>query len=805
MIITRTVRLRRALGLALLLVVALPLGVVSFLTSSVATTDPASAAADGAPSARRVLIFSLPHVTWADLDRYDLPALDGFLDRAAIAGLTTRVDARSTKLADGYLTLGSGTRTVGDPQTDGDVLGVDETFGDNTAGEVFAQRTGRTVTEGIVALAMPRVVETNASLLYDSEPGALGVALRDAGIARAVVANGDGRQPDSPPSPTTSVLRRQAGLALVDARGRIPNGQVDDGLLEADPNAPFGVRTDLDAMTAAFADAWRSPRSAVLVEASDLVREDLYRTYSTPFHREVLLRRALTRSDVLFGMLLAEVDPRTDAVVVVGPAHAAREINLTVLGVQAPSVDPGLLRSATTRRSGFVQLIDVAPTILDLLDVDRPTSMEGRAVEVGRTGGSAQERRDFIVRASEAAEFRDRVVGPVQAASVIFSAALVVGVILLFGDGLLFGPQRRRAWRRHLGTVALCVLGFVAAVFLGRIAPLHRLGVVGFWGFLVAVAIGLGLLYRRVGRERPLDGLLLALLTPAAVLLVDVVLGTPLQFNSPLGYSPTVAGRFIGFSNPAYAAVAACVVIAAPLLAVRLQERRGGGVPASGLAEHAAAWIPIGMLGVVIIVDGAPFWGSDVGGILSMVPAFAITALLIVGARVRGRTLVWCAVGLAVALAGFTALDLSRPPQRRTHLGRLAERIDERGIGDFIVVVQRKLADNLGSLRHSMWGFMLLVALVLALWLYRRDPQRVPDLFRRVPGVRVAAIGLTIVAALGYLLNDSGVAIPGVMLVIGLASLVWLLVRFDPDTATTARPSGSTKTTRERRVAAPRR
>ncbi|HEU5300611.1 MAG TPA: hypothetical protein VFW06_00075 [Acidimicrobiia bacterium] len=795
-------RVRRARGVVLVVMVVV-LALASFLGDAIVgpSGSRVAQAADTERPVQRVLVFSLPHVTWADLDRYDLPAINRFLDDAAVAGLTTRADSRSTKLADGYLTLGAGTRTVGDPQTDGDVLGVDEVFGDNTAAEVFAQRTGRDVSTGIVALAMPRVVETNDSLLYDSEPGALAVALRDAGIDRGVVANGDGRQPDSPPSPNVSVLRRQAGLALVDPKGRIPGGRVDAGLLEADPNAPFGLRTDLDAMSAAFESAWASPRAVVLVEASDLVREDLYRTYSTPFHRDALLRRALTRSDALLARLLAEVDPRTDAVVIVGPAHAAREINLTVLGVQAPSIDPGLLRSATTRRSGFVQLIDVAPTILDLLGVDRPSSMEGRAVEVGSTGGSARDRRDTIVHASDAAMFRDRIVGSVQAASVIFSAALVVGVVLLFGEGRVPSPARRRAWRTHLGTVALCVLGFVAAVFLGRLVPLHEVGVVGFWAFLVGVAVALGLLYRRIGRTRPIDGLITALLVPAGVLLVDVVLGTPLQFNSPLGYSPTVAGRFIGFSNPAYAAAAACVVVAAPLLALRLQERRGGRTPDTGLAEGSAAWIPIGLLAVVIVVDGAPFWGSDVGGILSMVPAFAITALLVLGMRVRLRAVLWCVVGLAVALAGFAALDLSRPAQRRTHLGRLVERIDERGIGDFIVVVQRKLADNLGSLRHSIWGFMLLVALALAVWLYRRAPERVPDLFRRLPAIRVSAIGLGIVAVLGYLLNDSGVAIPGVMLVVGLASLVWLLCRFDPDAA----PAGTERAPQTRPVGAVRR
>ncbi|MCJ7436793.1 MAG: hypothetical protein MUP97_03420 [Acidimicrobiia bacterium] len=722
----------------------------------------APAHASDARSVRRVFVFSLPHVSWEDLEKFsdEVPNLNRFLGRAAIAGLTTRADQRSTKLADGYLTLGTGTRTVGDPATDGDALGVDEPFGRDSAGQVFRQRTGREVRHGIVALAMPRVVEANDALLYDAEPGALAVALRDAGIDRAVVANADGRQPDSPPSPSVSSLRRQAALALVDPRGRVPAGRVDESILEADPTAPYGLRLDADATVGAFRREWHD-RTVVLVEGSDLVRADAYRPFSTPIHRDIQLRQALRSTDRLFGRLLREVDTVRDAVLVVGPTHPTRAISLTVLGLQGPGIQPGLLRSGTTRRSGFVQLIDVAPTILDLLDVPRPTSMEGRPAEVGATGGSPAERRDLIVHADGAAQFRDRIVGPVQVAFVVLAGMLVAGAILVLGR-----PRPRR-WRVWLGTFGLCVLGFTPAVFLARLVPLHEVGVVAYWTFLVVVAAALGTIYRRIGRHRPLDGLLAAFLVPVGLLLVDVLIGTPLQFNSALGYSPTVAGRFTGFSNPAYAIVAASAVLAAPLIARRIGGRRG-------------AWISVAFLGMVIVVDGVPFWGADVGGILSMVPAFAVTSLLLLGWRVRWKTVAWSVVGLVVAVAGFTALDMARPPERRTHLGRLVERVNDRGIGDLVVVLQRKLGDNLGSLRTSIWGLVLPITLVLVYWLIKRAPARLRAVDAAVPEGRIGGIGLAIVAVLGYALNDSGVAIPGVMLVIAIAAFVWLLVRFEP-------------------------
>jgi hypothetical protein len=225
--------------------------------------------------------------------------------------------------------------------------------------------------------------------------------------------------------------------------------------------------------------------------------------------------------------------------------------------------------------------------------------------------------------------------------------------------------------------------------------------------------------------------------------------------------------------------VAASSVIAAALLAHRIGGRRG-------------AWTGVALLVLVVIVDGAPFWGSDVGGILSMVPAYVVTAVMLLGLRVRWQTVGWSVLGLVVVLGAATALDMSRAPEQRTHLGRLVERIEDRGFGDFVVVVQRKLADNLGSLRSSVWGFVLPIALVLGLWLVLHARHRLRALAEAVPEVTIAGTGLAIVALLGWAMNDSGIAIPGVMLTIAIASLAWLLVRFDPDLPTvTPQPATS--------------
>ena len=745
-------------------------------TTSQRTRVPHARSASGSPRpVRRVLIFSLPHVSWADVQATAMPNLRRLLETSGVAALTTRSEQRATRLADGYLTLGAGTRAVGDPATDGDNLEVNEQFGNLSAAAVFAQRTGRTVRHGIVSLAEPRIIDNNDALLFDAQIGALPEALRAAGFRRAVIANGDGQQADTPPNPGTSLHRRQAALALMLHDGTVQGGRVDGSLLQRDRAAPFGVRLDERAVTAAFVKAWQ-PRSVVLVEASDLVREDVYRPFTSPLHRAALLGQSLRRSDHLLGRLLKHVDLRRDAVVVVGPAHASQEISLTVLGVHAPGVEPGLLRSATTRRSGFVQLIDVAPSILQLTGVARPTSMEGRPVEVGRTGGSLADRIDLFVREDAAAQFRDDRVGEVQTAFVVLAGLLMVGSIWVL-------RRPRRPWAMPLlGRGALGVLGFVPAVFLARLFPLYELGLIPYWSYLVVVAALLGTIYHRIGRADPVDAILAGLIFNITLLVVDVLIGTPLAFNSALGYSPTVAGRFAGFSNPAYAAVGASAVLAAPLIARRLSPRLG---------DRRSIWIAVAFLAAIVFVDGAPFWGSDVGGILSMVPAFGITAVLMLGWRVRWRTVLWCVVGVAVAIGAFTALDVSRPPDSRTHLARLVLRIHDRGIGDFIVILQRKLGDNLLSLTNSVWGFILPIVLVLALWLVRRAPERLAAIRAAAPEATTGLTGFAILAVLGYALNDSGIAIPGVMLSILVSCTVWLLTQIVPSTPrrASARPA----------------
>jgi hypothetical protein len=720
-----------------------------------------TAPAWGAPAAKRadrVLVITLPHVSWPNVAAADMPNLERFLERALVANMSARAGpvgttSRATRLGAGYVAFGAGNRAVGDDGlTDQQGAGVDERIGRDTAAEIFERRTGHRPGRGLVQLGVGQIKLFNSELLLDTKPGALGESLADAGVRRAVIANADAVDADGEP-----LLRRGAVSALMDSDGRVPAGRVDAGLLEEDPRSPYGLRLDQDQVVATFRDVWRS-QSVVLVEVSDLARADSYTTIATEEQRAALKVDALERADRLIGALLDEVDFSRDAVLVVGPAHSAEEVALTVAAMRAPGLEPGLMRSSTARRSGFVQLLDVAPTILDLVGVDRPTSMQGRPFRLGKTGGDADERLDHLLAVDGDARFVASQSTPVAFFFVIAHAALIVGMCLWIG-----GRIRSVRATEALTMAALFVIAFVPATFLARMTSFADRGGGAYWLFLLVVALAIATACRVLGRRRPLDPLILELGVICAVLAGDVILDGRLELNSALGYSPQAAGRFGGFGNLAFAAFAS----AGLLLALLLWDRLGGW--------HGAA-AALAVLGIVIIVDGMPVWGSDVGGVLSMVPAFLITAVLVLGWRLRARTLVLAGAAAVAAFVGFAALDLARPEDQQTHIGRFFEQIGDDGWSGFALVVERKVQTNFATITNSPWFGVVPVALLFLGWLLVTRPPKVDAIAQRFSWLRAWAIGAAALVVLGYVLNDSGIRVPALMLVIVDAALVVALV-----------------------------
>ncbi len=174
-------------------------------------------------------------------------------------------------------------------------------------------------------------------------------------------------------------------------------------------------------------------------------------------------------------------------------------------------------------------------------------------------------------------------------------------------------------------------------------------------------------------------------------------------------------------------------------------------------------------MAAVVVVEGLPMLGADVGGVLSMVPAFGVTALVLLGRRIRVREVVGLAVATGVVLFVFALVDAARPDAVQTHLARFAEQVLDGRWELFSKNLGRRWQASLGGAELAGWitvgAVMVLAGLYAVLVAAGRMGPRATRPLRDRPTL-AAVMGLAVLGTVGLVANDSSVAVPLTMLIV---------------------------------------
>lgn len=455
---------------------------------------------------------------------------------------------------------------------------------------------------------------------------------------------------------------------------------------------------------------------------------------------------------------LAAVDgarPAGSVLLVVGLSETAPDrARLHVAIAVGGRYPAGELVSASTRRPPYVQLIDVAPTVLNDLGRAPPAVMAGQPwVSSGAGKSGTPARVAALVDHDRAATEQLRLTGR-------FFEALVAGQFLLFPLAALATRRRvagsdRRRWLRFVEVAGLACAAVLPATFLANLAwwwraghPLAALLTVVTVADAAVVALALAGPWRR----RPLGPAGAVAGTTAAVLVLDLLTGARLQLSSLAGYSPLIAGRFAGIGNIAFGVLGTAALLAATAVA-------------AGRARRTALRAVAGIGAAAVLVDGAPALGSDVGGVLALVPAFALLAMLLAGARVTGRRLVAAAAAAVVVVVAFGLLDYARPAGRQTHLGRFVGQLLHGGAE---TVVRRKVAAEADTLTTSLLTLLVPVAVAIVVGALMRPPGWLRAAFVQAPALRAGLVATVVMGVVAALVNDSGVIIAAVAMTLAI-------------------------------------
>lgn len=424
-----------------------------------------------------------------------------------------------------------------------------------------------------------------------------------------------------------------------------------------------------------------------------------------------------------------------------------------------PDNGPRWLTSDSTRRPGLIQLTDVTATILrgnakelDPAGAEQPGPLDGN--EIHFTGDRHTDAATVI---EDRLDTNERFEHP-RPVLIAVAVTLVLAQLAALGWFLLTRSRRARSTSEF---TLLAQGGFFIAVFLSTATVWWRWPSPGF--SLYCVVLGISALFAGVARAVLKQWAGLGILLAAyGILLVDGVLGTPLQFGSMFADGPVIGGRFYGFGNSTFATLAVAALVTAGWVAQRLLDQ--------SRVKAALAVLAIG--GLAIIVDGKPGWGTDFGGIIALTPAVLLLAWLTWRGGITFKALVGIGAAGVLAVSAVAFLDFLRPEDQRSHFGTFVARLLDGDVNDVLI---RKLQMSLGFFHTPAGWFMLagvLLAMYASVW-----PDKVPfESYRRFyvsrPMVRPTLLALSTCGLVGMLLNDAGVALPAIMTGFALPLLV---------------------------------
>lgn len=695
------------------------------------------------PETGKTLLIIIDRISLSDLLRADTPNLDSLMEKGGIGLMTTNTGgSRSQK--DAYLTMGAGTRVSA---SDKSPLGLqaDETYQGSMAGILYRQITGIAAPEAsIVNLGFTQAVRNNVNRPYTVTIGALGTALRQAGIRSAVIGNCD----------TPGTFKRYLVSLLMDNQGLVPAGIVDQSLLVEAPTRPFGICTDYSKLMQQVNRLWDST-DVFAIQLGDTSRAEDFRYEATDYMNDHYKKTAIEESDVFLGELVRKLDWKRDRILIVTPLGPARDLaennRLTPVIIAGAGYTKSLLSSASTQRDGIVTNLDIGATILNFYGIPHYGGQLGARIYSSRKVMEPEELLKYNIRLKEINNQRTPLLRSYVTVLIFLLAASLLS-IFCFSQFLAYAS----------GFLIFIMAVPVSYLFL----PLfHRSAFVGCFLLSWALALIITVLVSMVKR-RTISAIGIICLTTAAFIAGDQFIGGRLIAGSPLGYDIISGARYYGMGNE-YMGIfigAVCTGIGA---ACELLGRK---------SSSGTVWLSLPLFAVSLLVVAHPGLGANVGGAVSMLFAAASFIILSRKGKISIKHILIVGVAAAAFIIVLFMFDSSRAIDSQSHMGQTVSLIRKNGMFELFHIARRKIDMNIRLFRYTIWTRVFLLSLLTMVLLLFRPVGLLRETAEKYPFfVRGIASGVA-GCIIALLTNDSGIVAAGTSMIYLVPPLLMIVI-----------------------------
>ncbi|MFZ5652158.1 MAG: hypothetical protein ACOY4I_15090 [Bacillota bacterium] len=694
------------------------------------------------PAPGRVVMVIMDYLQIKDLEGDLYPNLGKLASRGAVALMN--VNTGGAIIPDNtHATIGSGAHAAAG-NASAHVFAASEAADKGTAAEEYRRRTGGGPPDGsLVYLDIARLQLLNQNLGYTVVPGALGTVLHEAGYRTALLGNSDDR----------SGPKRPAASIVMDHRGIVDAGAVGGQVTRREKDFIQGLSTDYSGILKEY-DRLGPDVRLVAIDLGDLGRLQGAREYMEAGHWSNWRHRVIQRADRFLGGLMALMDERKDLLILICPTpgdDGRKKDRLSPVFLCGGGVPGGLLVSPTTRRPGVIMNVDIAPTVIDFLNIPQPGFFTGRPARVipGEFGmGTLLSMHRVIEVIYEARPL-------LQKGYVIFQLGLLAASIWY-----IFVIKKGK---EILKPFFLSVMSVPLAYLLAPIFPAVSVAMVGAW--LIALTALITLISLLAHKIYQVDSFLVIGLITMSALALDMLAGSPMQKVSVMGYDPVVGARFYGLGNEYMGVLIGSTLVGVSALISADQKRRALFVRASG-----ALYL------LIVYLIAAPQFGTNVGGTIAAAIAFMVAYLMMLGIRIDWRMFGAVAFSAALTVLAFILYDAGRPAGHQSHIGRTAALIASEGLDTVFGIISRKSEMNIKLIKYTIWSRIFIASLaILALLFYR--PRGVMEGIRnRCPYLFSGLVGVITGSIAAFIFNDSGVVAAATTMIFGAPPLIYLVL-----------------------------
>ncbi|MCF8009981.1 MAG: hypothetical protein K9L17_04300 [Clostridiales bacterium] len=693
----------------------------------------------------KVIVIIADRTSIDDWARINAPNLDALCSRFSIGLMNC--DTGGKDIADNTnLTIGSGVPLCA-PETASSAYMSDKLLNNVKARNIYKQRTGKSPPDNsILQLDIAKIYNLNKDSSYTLGPGTLGTKLNEHGIKTAVLGNSD----------SLLGLQRPAVSMAMNNEGIVSNGSIEKSILLKNNEFPGGAVTNYNKILKKLNSLSNDTRF-IVIDTGDFSRiedaRDNVLKIIIPEYRE----KAFQRLDNFLGRLLKHINLNKDTLAIISPTAKGNTVNgenlLTPVLLAGNGIENGLIYSPATKRPGIIRNTDFLPFIFKFFNIKSPPGVTGQPFKVMPGNYSI----DALVNLQSDLVFNHSWRRPVLQNYILLQLVLlIVSLTYIF-------------WKKPLSYFILypLILAVMSVPLVLLILPLIQVcSPVIFLGeifCLIFIITVISILTRRWGNFAPI--LFISAIT-SLVLIIDLLLGAPLQKCSLFGYDPIVGARFYGLGNEYMGVLIGSTIIAATSLITIVHRYKRAILTLIGL-----------YFALVIYVIAAPGIGTNVGGTISSTGAFLASMLLLLDIKITPRIIAYIGAGIICVVLSFIFFDISRPAAQQSHIGRVASLISSGGIETAFNIISRKIAINIKLIKYTIWSRIFIGSLACLVILFYRPVGTMEFIHKKYPYLFKGIAGIITGSVLALVFNDSGIVAAATAMIFGANPLIYIILQ----------------------------